>query len=277
MERTRKDLPMAYSPTMMRFAQQDPAGYVDGLNDYQFVADNPINHLDPQGLKIEVYPTKTPSAGDKVAEALQSIVGPSLKVKAIARVSDTLCGPVIQKWDIKYERIPNIKAATDVEKAVNALTQAIDMSASIWVYLEKNEGTDKEGGGYALPTASPSFPGFLEGIGKMFATVFTLGTGGKYNSYVYVDYDYFVSGPGGRRSVTSLSRPRSYNVGRTLYTTYDKVGVNFAIALWHEVIGHGFATAAGKGGYDEISAVDWENVGRKAYNENNPSDKLEIR
>jgi RHS repeat-associated protein len=45
-----KEQVMAYSPTMMRFAQQDPAGYVDGLNDYQFVADNPVAHRDATGL-----------------------------------------------------------------------------------------------------------------------------------------------------------------------------------------------------------------------------------
>jgi RHS repeat-associated protein len=39
-----------YSPTMMRFAQQDPMGYVDGLSRYKYVADNPINKRDPSGL-----------------------------------------------------------------------------------------------------------------------------------------------------------------------------------------------------------------------------------
>jgi RHS repeat-associated protein len=50
-----KEQVMAYSPTMMRFAQQDPAGYVDGLNDYQFVADNPINGLDSSGTTRYVF------------------------------------------------------------------------------------------------------------------------------------------------------------------------------------------------------------------------------
>lgn len=41
---------MAYSPTMMRFGQQDPMGYVDGLNDYQAVGDSPIKRRDPNGM-----------------------------------------------------------------------------------------------------------------------------------------------------------------------------------------------------------------------------------
>ena len=40
---------MAYSPTMARWMEQDPLGYVDGPNTYQFVGDGPINRIDPGG------------------------------------------------------------------------------------------------------------------------------------------------------------------------------------------------------------------------------------
>jgi len=39
-----------YDPEMMRWIQQDPAGYVDGLNLYQYVGGNPVNFTDPSGL-----------------------------------------------------------------------------------------------------------------------------------------------------------------------------------------------------------------------------------
>lgn len=41
---------MSYSPALGRWIQQDPAGYVDGLNQYLAVSANPINFLDPSGL-----------------------------------------------------------------------------------------------------------------------------------------------------------------------------------------------------------------------------------
>jgi RHS repeat-associated protein len=41
-----------YSPTLMRFAQQDSSGYVDGGNLYGYLAGRAINGLDPQGLEL---------------------------------------------------------------------------------------------------------------------------------------------------------------------------------------------------------------------------------
>ncbi|WP_446812190.1 RHS repeat-associated core domain-containing protein (plasmid) [Methylomonas sp. 2BW1-5-20] len=39
-----------YDPNQTRFTQRDPLGYVDGLNRYSYVHNNPINFNDPNGL-----------------------------------------------------------------------------------------------------------------------------------------------------------------------------------------------------------------------------------
>jgi len=39
-----------YSPQLGRFLQPDPAGYIDGMNLYAYVGNNPLNWLDPWGL-----------------------------------------------------------------------------------------------------------------------------------------------------------------------------------------------------------------------------------
>lgn len=43
---------MAYSPTLGRWMQQDPAGYVDGLDLYEEEGGNPTAGLDPSGLSL---------------------------------------------------------------------------------------------------------------------------------------------------------------------------------------------------------------------------------
>lgn len=44
---------MSYSPTLGRWTSADPMGYVDGLSLYQYVKANPVNRLDPSGLKSQ--------------------------------------------------------------------------------------------------------------------------------------------------------------------------------------------------------------------------------
>jgi hypothetical protein len=42
-----------YDPTLGRWLQRDPAGYVDGVHPYAYVASKPTYYLDPTGLKAD--------------------------------------------------------------------------------------------------------------------------------------------------------------------------------------------------------------------------------
>ena len=53
-----------YSPSLGRWINQDPAGYINGANTYQFVESNPANAVDPWGLVQFVIEPIGSSVGD---------------------------------------------------------------------------------------------------------------------------------------------------------------------------------------------------------------------
>ena len=53
-----------YSPSLGRWINQDPAGYINGANTYQFVGSNPVGNVDPDGTQAYgVHPYVQPSTG----------------------------------------------------------------------------------------------------------------------------------------------------------------------------------------------------------------------
>ncbi|MCA9286668.1 MAG: transglycosylase SLT domain-containing protein [Phycisphaerales bacterium] len=42
-----------YDPVPGRWLERDPIRYADGMNSYQYVASNPLSHVDPHGLQAE--------------------------------------------------------------------------------------------------------------------------------------------------------------------------------------------------------------------------------
>ncbi len=72
-----------YSPSLGSVSRQDPAGYINGANTYQFVESNPVGNVDPWGLSSQQSPLPLPGEGiqqlaDDIESSLYAAGGGSL-------------------------------------------------------------------------------------------------------------------------------------------------------------------------------------------------------
>jgi RHS repeat-associated protein len=73
-----------YHPTLGRWVQRDPLGYVDGMSLYEYLAGAPLSWLDPLGLRLTIEGPK--SFKDRVRDALKKLC-PFITVAKSGRVT----------------------------------------------------------------------------------------------------------------------------------------------------------------------------------------------
>jgi len=75
----------AYHPALGRWFQRDPAGYIDGLNLYEYVRSRPVGATDPRGLwKIEIKTmTVIIEPGDRLWNIARDLTGSGANWKEI--------------------------------------------------------------------------------------------------------------------------------------------------------------------------------------------------
>lgn len=61
-----------YSPELARFISKDPKGYVDGMNLYAYVRNNPLRYLDPMGTTARSSSVESPNSFDNFWESAVS-------------------------------------------------------------------------------------------------------------------------------------------------------------------------------------------------------------
>ena len=103
----------SYSPSLGRWINQDPAGYVNGANTYQFVMGNPVNAVDPWGLD------KSDAFVNGLAAQLGGADWLNNQVQNTGQTGGQVLGQAIQK------QVPApLLAAANLPNAVNPHTLA---------------------------------------------------------------------------------------------------------------------------------------------------------
>ncbi len=68
-----------YSPTLGRWTSQDPLGYINGANTYQFVGSDPVGRADPGGTHVMLVGTGIADPSDIALKGAVNISGPLLE------------------------------------------------------------------------------------------------------------------------------------------------------------------------------------------------------
>ena len=129
-----------YSPTLGRFLQPDPAGYVAGTNLYAYVNNDPLDNTDPSG-----------QVKDAVTQGLSYAYNNPLQVAGIGlAIGATIVAPLNSA--ALPEEIAGIEATAEVSEAVIAAEEAGDLVTV--THFTSAEGAAAIGEGGTLNTGS---------------------------------------------------------------------------------------------------------------------------
>ena len=127
-----------YSPSLGRWINQDPAGYVNGANTYQFAMSNPVGFIDPYGSVASATGTVTPSTtpgsapGSGTASATATTGPVNTGISGVS-VSGSTTGTLNTNGSYS-----GAVTATATAKLSNGISASLSATASSFGKLNKN-------------------------------------------------------------------------------------------------------------------------------------------
>jgi RHS repeat-associated protein len=127
-----------YSPELGRFMQRDPEGYVDGMNLYAYVKNNPLRYLDPMGLRTVQENTDSFSYLDQKYQEGNLFAGPGAP---IASRESTDAG--LKEYELHKEFFPMLPTgkyqirAEYTTKPISIVSDVIDFIGIFYKPIKK--------------------------------------------------------------------------------------------------------------------------------------------
>jgi RHS repeat-associated protein len=143
-----------YSPTLGRWINQDPAGYINGANTYQFVMSNPVGKTDPEGLCNCDQLDKQLLQNEAQQQKLFPLIDTSRVVLGMEKEG---LDKKVQQWQIDEQR----QALADMESNLQNLRKA---EKQIYQQIEQS-GCPLPELGYSYSPPPYAFPGTGGGPG----------------------------------------------------------------------------------------------------------------
>ena len=128
-----------YSPTLGRFLQNDPLGYIDGMNMYEYVRNNPSIYVDPLGECSSLFRIDALIGSGATAEEIALVTGKSIEAVLIYLAAKEFAKLVEKEW-----RIVKVNAKPKCPNPKDKCALAKEMLKQIEKSLESHNNSIKK-------------------------------------------------------------------------------------------------------------------------------------
>ncbi|NQD36438.1 type IV secretion protein Rhs [Permianibacter sp. IMCC34836] len=197
-----------YSPSLGRFTQRDPAGFIDGVSRYAYVKNNPTNSVDPTGLA-----------------ATSAILTQYAQISYTGAGQSDMFSSDTGFWQQLGAQLPGIP--DPVVDAFSGFGDGVSTILSFGFYNTADARSDWDIGSVNTTSTSynvGTYGGYAWGVGTLWAA----GLNGGTNSVFWSGYSQGARGIAEGMGTTLELTP----IGRALDVVHNTLGINLPNFVW---------------------------------------------